>query len=309
MDGCFLIDSIGSFVHSQDLRRAIGLAHVACVHTGSSYKVLSRKKGKMARNEEKAQSMFYRFRKAIQNEEAGWINPSPNEPLLPSTCESLPAALFARRELLKDISRKISRINEESLKDEEEIRVLNDEINRLIRRKNEWDGRLRELGHEERDKTVRWGEDVLPEPGNQFGYFYFGKAKTLPGVQDLLHPHKETSIKLPAKLQTFQDALSDQRLHDVYYGVLEAKEETEMQAYEREMELAAHSSNRIITDTKTGLPAILTRFDPNDPVEAPKMRIPTQKEIEEAIIQYKKNKLAKEYLSEAGGSNKNIERQ
>lgn len=263
----------------------------------------------MARNEEKAQSMFYRFRKAIQNEEAGWINPSPNEPLLPSTCESLPAALFARRELLKDISRKIGRINEESLRDEEEIRALNDEINRLIRRKNEWDGRLRELGHEEKDKTVKWGEDVLPEPGNQFGYFYFGKAKTLPGVQDLLNPHRETTIRLPAKLQTLQNALKDQQLHDLYYGVLEAKEEAEMQAYEREAELAAHSSNRIFVDAKTGLPMILTQFGADDLAEAPKEEIPTQKDIEAAIIRYKKEKLAKEYLSESNANSSGIERQ
>ncbi|PJF19287.1 Pre-mRNA-splicing factor ISY1, partial [Paramicrosporidium saccamoebae] len=237
----------------------------------------------MARNEEKAQSMLYRFRKAMQNEQEGWLNPTPNEPLLPTTCTSLPAALHARKELLKDISRKLSRIHDSTL-EHPAIRALNDDLNRQIRKTHEWEERLRELGHTERDKTTKWGEDVLPEPGNVHGYLYFGRAKELPGVAELLNPKKEAATKLPPRI------LEMQRVADSEYFGIDSLEREEMrQKDERAVEEKLCITEESMSDWLTGLPVMLPPI--GQLPQAVRIDVPTQTQVEQHLIERRRREL------------------
>jgi len=67
------------------------------------------------------------------------------------------------------------------------IRDVNDEINKLLRLKFQWELRIKELGGPDYKRIAprmldREGRDV---PGNRTGYKYFGAAKDLPGVREL----------------------------------------------------------------------------------------------------------------------------
>lgn len=240
--------------------------------------------------------MLYRFRKAMQSESAGWVNPSPNEPLVAATCQSLPAALFARKELIKDISRKISKIHDETL-DEAAVRSVNDDINQLIKRKAEWDTRMRDLGHVERDKTLKWGDELLPEPGNVHGYLYFGRAKELPGVRELLQPKREERVRLPARvLQIERHADAD------YFGFASAgghEHRDEHEEARRMTEAAAEGklcmSDSPLADWVSGLPLLLP---PIEVLPAPDVPlVPTQEQVERHMIERRKAELLQRYAS------------
>ena len=64
-----------------------------------------------ARNEEKAQSMLYRFREA-QAAELGLGTRSDRRPRMASTCKSLRECERWRGEILREISRKVSKIQD-----------------------------------------------------------------------------------------------------------------------------------------------------------------------------------------------------
>lgn len=226
----------------------------------------------------------------MKNEQEGWVNPSPNEPLVPSTCRSLPAALYARKELLKDVSRKLSKINDLTL-GHAEIRALNDELNRQVRRIHEWDGRLRELGHRERDKSVKWGDETLPEPGNVHGYLYFGRAKELPGVKELLNPRKEGKIKLPARIQEMERTADAE-----YFGVDDEQAEMARMEREREVEERLCASEVPLIDWVTGLPTILPPLPMELPPPADLPAIPTATQVEQFLMEKKRQELLRKYV-------------
>lgn len=64
-----------------------------------------------ARNEEKAQSMLYRFREA-QAAELGLGTRSDRRPRMASACKSLRECERWRGEILREISRKVSKIQD-----------------------------------------------------------------------------------------------------------------------------------------------------------------------------------------------------
>ncbi|KAF2836845.1 Isy1-like splicing factor, partial [Patellaria atrata CBS 101060] len=98
-----------------------------------------------ARNSEKAQSMLFRFR-AAQAADLGILDISrTRRPKLITSISSIPVCEKWRGQVLKEISRKVSRIQEESLSDFQ-VRDLNDEINKLMREKWMWEKRIRDLG-------------------------------------------------------------------------------------------------------------------------------------------------------------------
>ncbi|KAJ3088974.1 hypothetical protein HK102_007495 [Quaeritorhiza haematococci] len=138
----------------------------------------------MARNEEKAQSMLYRFREA-QAIELGLKKTKEKRPYLASECHNLGEADKWRGQIIREISKKVSKIQDVGLTDFQ-VRDLNDEINKLLREKRHWEDRIRELGGPD---YRRVGPKMLDHegkevPGNR-GYKYFGRAKDLPGVREL----------------------------------------------------------------------------------------------------------------------------
>ncbi|KAF9254779.1 Isy1-domain-containing protein [Marasmius fiardii PR-910] len=143
----------------------------------------------MARNEEKAQSMLYRFREA-QAAELGLGTRADRRPRMASACKSLRECERWRGEILREISRKVSKIQDAGLTDYE-VRDLNDEINKLVREKRHWENQIVALGGANYRRNVAMLDDDGKEVPGTKGYKYFGRAKDLPGVRELFQSRKK----------------------------------------------------------------------------------------------------------------------
>lgn len=138
----------------------------------------------MARNEEKANAVLNRFWEAKREEKRG---PKQKRPFLASECRDLADADKWRQQILREIGRKVSEIQNPGL-GEHRIRDLNDEINKLIREKVHWEDRILELGGPDYKKqapqiTDAEGNAIDSASGKGLGYRYFGAAKELPGKE------------------------------------------------------------------------------------------------------------------------------
>ena len=105
--------------------------------------------------------------------------PKKRRPYLAELCKDLHECEMWRTQIIKDISRKVSEIQNASLS-ENRIRDLNDRINKLFREKRHWEKRIRDLG----------GKNYIKNDNIPVGYRYFGVAKDLPGVKELLLSQK-----------------------------------------------------------------------------------------------------------------------
>ena len=136
----------------------------------------------MARNEEKAQAMLNRF--VTAKKDANREDKS-QRPYLASDCDNLPDCERYRNQIIKEISKKVSLIQNEGL-EEHKVRDLNDAINKLMREKGHWERQIKTLGGPDYFKLApklldEDAEEVVPGKG----YKYYGAAKRLPGVRDL----------------------------------------------------------------------------------------------------------------------------
>ncbi|KAI9717090.1 MAG: hypothetical protein M1828_007423 [Chrysothrix sp. TS-e1954] len=137
----------------------------------------------MARNSEKAQSMLFRFR-ASQAASLGIVDIGrQRRPKAPTSITALPVAEKWRSQILREISRKVTKIQESSLSDYQ-VRDLNDEINALFAEKGRWERRIRELGGPNYSRGGG-GLGVDGEAVGGRGYRYFGRARELPGVKEM----------------------------------------------------------------------------------------------------------------------------
>jgi len=121
---------------------------------------------------------------------------------LASECEHLSDAEYYRTQINREVIGMIAKIQNAAL-GEHTIRDLNDEINRKFREKHHWNKRIFQLssGTVDYNKTERSAQieegDVqfLAETNNgkRHGptYRYFGAAKDLPGVKELLEKQQE----------------------------------------------------------------------------------------------------------------------
>ncbi len=116
-----------------------------------------------ARNSEKAQSMLFRFR-AQQAADLGIVDAGrTRRPKVITEVSSIPSCEKWRGQVLKEISRKVSKIQETSLSDFQ-IRDLNDEINKAMREKHMWEVQIRNLGG---PNYMRGGGKVYDEEGRE----------------------------------------------------------------------------------------------------------------------------------------------
>ncbi|TDL27912.1 Isy1-like splicing factor [Rickenella mellea] len=193
----------------------------------------------MARNEEKAQSMLYRFREA-QAAELGLGTRGDRRPRMASACKSLRECERWRGEILREISRKVSKIQDAGLTDYE-VRDLNDDINRLMREKRHWENQIIALGGANYRRNVAMLDDDGKEVPGTKGYKYFGRAKELPGVKELFQSRaKDEDEENQAK--SFYKKFTSQG--PAYFGDLDEQDEAlltyERQAEEKEWEDAYH---------------------------------------------------------------------
>ncbi|KAG7009583.1 pre-mRNA-splicing factor [Physcia stellaris] len=186
----------------------------------------------MARNSEKAQSMLFRFR-ASQAASLGIIDAGrTRRPKAITSLTSIPACEKWRGQVLKEISRKVSKIQESSLSDYQ-IRDLNDEINKLMREKHMWESQIRGLGGPNYMRgsgrvVDADGEEIVGAGGGK-GYRYFGRARELPGVREMFERKK------PSKEGGALEGRADLRMRvdAAYYGWGLDEEDGSLVEYER----------------------------------------------------------------------------
>lgn len=156
----------------------------------------------MARPAEKARAMLNKWVKMREEGNAPVSSVRGRRPKLASECEHLGDAEFYRTQINKEITGMISKIQNPAL-GEHTIRDLNDEINRKFREKHHWNKRIFQLSNgtidynkSERSAQIEEG-DVQFLVETNFGkkqgptYRYFGAAKDLPGVKELLEKQQE----------------------------------------------------------------------------------------------------------------------
>ncbi|GAA6024840.1 hypothetical protein JCM11491_005673 [Sporobolomyces phaffii] len=88
--------------------------------------------------------MLYRFREA-QAAELGLAQKTDRRPRVAAMCKDLRQCERWRGEILRDVSRKVSKIQDAGLTDYE-VRDLNDQINKLLREKFHWENQIIALG-------------------------------------------------------------------------------------------------------------------------------------------------------------------
>jgi len=253
--------------------------------------------------------------------------PTERRPALASECTDVKKAEKWRLDVIREIGKKIAQIQNPGL-GEFKIRDTNDEINKLLRTKYHWEVRIKELGGPDYKRIApkmldREGREV---PGNR-GYKYFGAAKDLPGVRELFEkPVSDSHKKTRAELQRFVDA--------DYYGYMDDDDGILIpleQAEEQKALVKALEEWR--QNKESGIPSTISRTKDDDadiyevdesatdetamdilfpnvlPSEsgngedephfiAP-VAVPTQKDVEEALVKRRKMELMEKYASES----------
>lgn len=246
----------------------------------------------MARNSEKAHSMLFRFR-AAQAAEQGILDISrTRRPKLITSITSIPTCEKWRGQVLKEISRKVTKIQDLALSDFQ-IRDLNDEINKLMREKHMWEHQIRGLG----GPNYMRGGRVLDEegrevPGGGKGYKYFGRARELPGVKELF----ERQVRPEDEKNKGAEKRSElrQRVDAGYYGYNLDEEDGTLLAYERAKEKEAWDDFLVLGDEigeKEGKSKKEWTELPGDAGDGLRWRIPTPDEVNEELVERRRRKL------------------
>ncbi|KAL1971006.1 hypothetical protein VTN77DRAFT_2840 [Rasamsonia byssochlamydoides] len=247
----------------------------------------------MARNSEKAQSMLFRFR-AAQAADLGILDIGrTRRPKAITSVDSIPTCEKWRGQVLKEISRKVSRIQDPSLSDYQ-IRDLNDEINKLMREKWMWEMQIRNLGG---PNYMRGGGRVYDDegreiPGGGKGYRYFGRARELPGVKEMF---EAAARKARRPAEEDEDGgggragdMARKHVDAAYFGYGRDEDEATLLAYEQEREKEAFESmlKRGEDDVEDGWEPL-----PGDAGDGVEWRLPTLEEVQEELVERRRRRL------------------
>jgi pre-mRNA-splicing factor ISY1 len=137
--------------------------------------------------------MLFRFREA-QAADLGIIDAGRGRrPKLITSVTSIPICEKWRGQVLKEISRKVSKIQDPSLSDFM-IRDLNDEINKLMREKHMWEVQSRNLGGPNYMRGGKvYDEEGKEIPGGGKGYRYCPARPVLYSSMDIANMLSDTS--------------------------------------------------------------------------------------------------------------------
>eukprot|EP00667_Euglena_gracilis_P020609 EG_transcript_22349 len=246
----------------------------------------------MARNHEKAQAMLNRWQRIKNDLERD----NDVRPFLSSECKTLSDAERWRGDVIKEITRKVSQIQNASL-GEYRIRELNDEINKLLREKTHWERRIIELGGP--DYITQARQDALQFEGAEakgaMGYKYFGAAKDLPGVRELF----EKAPAGPAKRTRYE---MHKGVTPDYYGYRD-DDDGVLERYEKKAE--AKIRKKVIADWHAqqaskqeatspdvaGAPAADITTEEEQAGYSSLVKVPTQAQMAETLLVMKKERL------------------
>lgn len=230
--------------------------------------------------------MLFRFR-AQQAADLGILDTSrTRRPKAISQQESIPTCERWRGQVLKEISRKVSKIQDLALSDFQ-IRDINDELNKLFKEKWQWEMRIRELGG---PNYMRGGGRVVDDEGREIqgggkGYRYFGRARELPGVKEMF----EAATVKPAEdkaLETRSDLR--QKVDAAYYGYNLDEEDGTLLAYEKMKEKEAFDNILAAADTAEDPDWEPLPGDSGDGIA---WSLPTSEEVELELVERRKRKL------------------
>lgn len=244
--------------------------------------------------------MLFRFR-AAQAADLGILDISrTRRPKAITSITQIPVCEKWRGQVLKEISRKVTRIQDVALSDFQ-IRDLNDEINKLMREKWMWEMQIRELGG---PNYMRGGGRVYDEegreiPGGGKGYRYFGRARELPGVKELFdaaarkgRPEEEEEGD-GDKANKVANTMARKHVDARYFGYgLEEEEDGTLEAYEKGLEKEAFERMMQREDARDGNEGE-TGWEPlpGDAGDGLEWRLPTMDEVQEELIDRRRRKL------------------
>jgi pre-mRNA-splicing factor ISY1 len=231
-------------------------------------------------NHEKSQALVGRFRDTMLAEAGLRRDPFDESHSIPSLCPSIPVCVQNRRQISRELERKFVVLQDASL-DEVHLRLVNDEVNKLVRLYEAWNRRIRELGGikwKERKEVYLQGAEVM----NTRTYKWYGRAKELPEAQQA----REASEVSPADDSVWtkrNEVLS--RLDASYYGYLGEEEENAIHKEEMAlMEALAEEE----TEFMGFKPLPLGSISSPPP-------IPSPQEAEAALVEWRKQGLIRKY--------------
>lgn len=254
-------------------------------------------KAKMARNAEKAMTTLARWRAAKEAE----TGKNERRPYLASECHDVSKCEKWRIEIIREIAKKVAQIQNAGL-GEFRIRDLNDEINKLLREKRHWENQISNLGgpHYRRYGPKTFDAEGREVPGNR-GYKYFGAAKDLPGVRELFEQEPP-----PAPRKTRGELMREVDAN--YYGYLDdddgllipfeekASKEALKKSVEDWKEKLTKGELKTAGEDDEDVPMVESA---SDELLAPRfvshVSVPTQKDIEDALLRKKKKELMEQY--------------
>jgi pre-mRNA-splicing factor ISY1 len=199
-------------------------------------------------------------------------------PHLASECEFLADAERFRNQIVREISTLIAKIQNPALGDHE-IRETNDEINHKMREKWHWNKRIHELGGVDYNAIEK--KRQIEEGGQSHrGYQYFGAAKHLPGVKELLAKEETKEIKKKSARELYNRISTD------YYGWRDEEDgvllEVEATATQRNDQMYHHRKRAKTTTTTT---FTSTNY----------LNVPSQTEISKLFLEHRKKALLAKY--------------
>ncbi|RMJ27365.1 hypothetical protein PHISP_01745 [Aspergillus sp. HF37] len=241
--------------------------------------------------------MLFRFR-AQQAAEVGIIDfGRTRRPKAITSVDSIPQCEKWRGQVLKEVSRKVTRIQEASLSDYQ-IRDLNDEINKLMREKWTWEMQIRNLGG---PNYMRGGGRVYDDegreiPGGGKGYRYFGRARELPGVKEMFEaaarrgrPAEEDDEGEGGRgMRGRGGDIATKRVDANYFGYGLDEEDGTLLAYERRKEKESVEHLRALAgeDAEDGWEPL-----PGDVGDGVEWRLPTLEEVQEELVDRRRRRL------------------
>jgi pre-mRNA-splicing factor ISY1 len=257
-----------------------------------------------ARNSEKAQSMLFRFREA-QAADLGIIDASRvRRPRNVSSVETVPECERWRGQVLKEISRKMTQIQDVALSDFQ-IRDINDQLNKLMREKHAWEMHIRNLGGPNYTRGAgggggggrgggskiydAQGQEIPGLGGGGRGYKYYGRARELPGVKEMFEAAKQAKTREADEQRDDADRRADMRrlnLDAHYYGFgPECESDDEQREFEAKRE--AELRDDMI---KSGVGLV----PPEGWEPVPEWTLPTLEEVQQELIERRRQRLLEE---------------
>lgn len=228
--------------------------------------------------------MLFRFR-AQQASDLGILDINhTRRPKAISQQEHIPTCERWRGQVLKEISRKVTKIQDLALSDYQ-IRDINDELNKLFKEKWQWEVRIRELGgpnYMRGNGRVTDDEGRVIEGGGK-GYRYFGRAKELPGVKELF----EAATKKPEKEKVDTGREMRLKVDAGYYGYNLDEEDGSLLAYEVGKEKEAYE---VLMQEDEKVDAEWQPL-PGDAGDGVAWNLPTAEEVEAELLERRKRKL------------------